>query len=282
LDEIRNKDALREQLGEWRHNGDHVALVPTMGNLHEGHLSLINIARKHAERVVVSVFSYLDYASGEIDPEEASRILQRDKRRLVQAKADLCFVPDVTLMYPFGMDGATSVTVPILSDEFCGPARPGHFNNVTTVITRLFGLVQPDVAVFGQIDYQQQLIIRRLVEDLSLGIEVVCGPTDRETDGLARSTENQSLSEEQRKIAPQLYKTLQEIAHSLETGSQDYAELESIGMKRLASHGFTPEYVSVRRAENLQPPDRDTDELVILIAASLGEARLTDNVLVHT
>lgn len=282
MKEISSKDALREQLDDWRHNGDHIALVPTMGNLHEGHLSLVKIARQHAERVVVSIFSYPNHASEIEDAEESARILQRDKRRLVQAKVDALFVPDITLMYPSGVDSATSVTVPILTEEFCGSARPGHFDKVTTVLTRLFGLIQPDAAIFGQKDYQQQVIVRRLVGDLNLGIDVISGPTDREDDGLARSFENQHLSEEQRKIAPELYRIVQGIAHSLETGSQNYAELEVGGVEQLASQGFTPEYVSIRRAENLQQPDRDTDELVVLIAASLGEARLTDNVLVHT
>jgi pantoate--beta-alanine ligase len=282
LNELSSKDALHEQLTDWRHNGDHIALVPTTGNLHEGHLSLVKIARQHAERVVVSVFSHPNYGSGIDDPDEFSRVRQRDKRRLVQAKADALFIPDIDMMYPFGIDSATSVTVPVLTEEFCGSVMPGHFNNVTTVVTRLFSLVQPDVAIFGQKDFQQQVIIRHLVEDLNLGIKVVNGPTDREEDGLARCVDNQGLTEEQRKIAPVLHKTLQDLAHMLESGSQDYSELEQSGLDKLQNKGFVPEYVNVRRAENLQRPDRDTDELVILVAAKLGDARLTDNVLVHT
>ena len=256
--------------------------MPTTGNLHEGHISLVKVARQHAERVVVSVFSHPNYGSGIDDPDEFSRVRQLDKRRLVQAKADALFVPDIDMMYPFGIDSATSVIVPVMTEEFCGSVKPGHFNNVTTVVTRLFSLVQPDVAIFGQKDFQQQVIIRHLVDDLNLGIKIVSGPTDREEDGLARCVDNQGLTEEQRKIAPVLHQTLQDLAHLLESGSQDYSELEQSALDKLQDKGFVPEYVNIRRAENLQRPDRDTDELVILVAAKLGDARLTDNVLVHT
>ncbi len=204
MQEISTTETLREQLAEWRHAGDHIALVPTMGNLHEGHLSLVRLAHRHAERVVVSIFvNPTQFGEGE-DYEEYPRSLEADKRKLKRLNVDLLFAPDVETMYPLGIDNATSVTVPVLTDELCAAFRPGHFDGVTTVVSRLFSLVQPDVAVFGQKDYQQQYVIRHLVEDLSLPIEIISGPTQREEDGLAMSSRNQYLSEQERAIAPQL------------------------------------------------------------------------------
>lgn len=281
MQEVSTTEALREQLTEWRHAGDHIALVPTMGNLHDGHLSLVTLARKHAERVVVSVFvNPTQFGEGE-DYEEYPRSLERDKRLLKRLNTDLLFVPDVETMYPFGVDNATSVTVPVLTEEFCGSFRPGHFDGVTTVISRLFSLVLPDVAVFGQKDYQQQLVIRRLVEDLSLQIEIICGPTQREQDGLALSSRNQYLDEDQRAIAPQLYATLARVGKDLESGKRNYEKLEQRSVSELQKLGFEPEYVSIRRAGNLAIPDRDNDELVVLAAARLGTTRLIDNILVR-
>lgn len=278
---ISTTEALREQLSEWRHSGDHIALVPTMGNLHEGHLSLISLARKHAERVVVSIFvNPTQFGEGE-DFEDYPRSLERDTRRLQRLNTDLLFVPDVETIYPFGIDNATSVTVPVLTDDLCGSYRPGHFDGVTSVVSRLFSLVQPDVAVFGQKDYQQQMLIRRLSEDLSLPIEIVTGPTMREDDGLAKSSRNLYLSDEERAIAPNLHAMLERIGRDLEAGKRNYSELEEHAVAELGELGFEPEYVSIRRAVNLDLPDRDNDDLVILAAARLGQARLIDNIVVH-
>ena len=252
-----------------------------MGNLHDGHLSLVSLARKHAERVVVSVFvNPTQFGEGE-DFADYPRSLERDKLLLKRLQTDLLFNPDVETMYPFGIDSATSVTVPVLTDELCGSFRPGHFDGVTSVVSRLFSLVQPDVAVFGQKDYQQQLVIRHLAEDLSLPIEIVCGPTQREEDGLALSSRNQYLSDEERAIAPNLFAILNGISKDLESGKRNYDELEENAVAELQRLGFEPEYVSIRRAENLAMPDRDNDELVILAAVRLGKARLIDNIIVH-
>jgi pantoate--beta-alanine ligase len=281
LQEISTKEALREQLAEWRHAGDHIALVPTMGNLHEGHLSLVRLARRHAERVVVSIFvNPTQFGEGE-DYEEYPRSLEADKRKLKRLNVDLLFAPDVETMYPLGVDNATSVTVPVLTDELCAAFRPGHFDGVTTVVSRLFSLVQPDVAVFGQKDYQQQHVIRHLVEDLSLPIEIISGATQREEDGLAMSSRNQYLSEEERAIAPQLYGVLSKVGEALESGKKSYTKLENGALADLKKLGFDPDYVSIRRAENLYAPDRENDQLVVLAAARIGDARLIDNVIVH-
>ncbi|MEE8221094.1 MAG: pantoate--beta-alanine ligase [Woeseiaceae bacterium] len=278
--EVSTSEALREQLVDWRHSGEHIALVPTMGNLHDGHLGLVSLAREHAERVVVSIFvNPTQFGEGD-DFDQYPRTLERDRRRLKTVKADLLFVPDEETMYPFGIDNATSVTVPVITAEFCGVFRPGHFDGVTSVVSRLFSLVQPDVAIFGQKDFQQQLVIRRLVDDLQLPIQIVSGATQREADGLALSSRNQYLSDEQRAIAPTLYSVLQGTGNDLQAGKRNYEELEQQAMDALRDAGFDPEYVGIRRAENLEPPDRDNDEIVILAAARLGTARLIDNIIV--
>jgi len=280
LDIIEDREALRDTLRIWRRAGEHIALVPTMGNLHEGHLSLLALAREHAERVVVTIFVNPTQFGEDEDFERYPRTLERDKRHLKRANVDILFLPSVETIYPFGTDVATSVTVPVLTEEFCGLQRPGHFDGVTSVVSRLFSIVQPDVAVFGQKDYQQQLIIRRMVDDMHLPVEIISGPTQRDKDGLALSSRNQYLTEEERKVAPQLYLTLQEIGKELQSGNDDYSALEQRGSNELQAHGFTVDYVSIRRAENLGEPDRDTDRLVVLTAAQLGKARLIDNLLV--
>jgi pantoate--beta-alanine ligase len=281
LEIIEDRDELRDLLKVWRRADDHIALVPTMGNLHEGHLSLLALAREHAERVVVTIFvNPTQFGAGE-DFDKYPRTLERDKRHLKRANADILFIPSVETIYPFGTDVATSVKVPVLTEEFCGLNRPGHFDGVTSVVSRLFSLVQPDVAVFGEKDFQQQLVIRRMVDDMHLSTKVVTGPTLREADGLALSSRNQYLSEDERKLAPQLYAALEKIGHELHTGHDNYDELEQQAMDRLKELGFEPEYISIRRAENLEPPDRETDKLVVLAAAQLGKARLIDNLVVE-
>ena len=276
----KSRQELRDRVREWRQKGDHVALVPTMGNLHDGHLSLIDLAREHAERVIVSVFVNPTQFEPGGDFEKYPRTLATDKRKLKRAQADLLFIPDVETMYPFGTADATTVSVPKLRDDLCGAFRPGHFDGVTSVVSRLFGLVLPDVAVFGQKDYQQQLVIRRMVEDLHWPVKIVSGATVREADGLAYSSRNQYLTEDERRIAPALYQVLQKLGRDLQAGKREFAELEGQAMATLAEKGFSPDYVAIRRAVNLQAPDRDTDELVILAAARLGSARLIDNLVV--
>ena len=278
--EVSSSESLREALGDWRRDDEHIALVPTMGNLHDGHLSLVTLAREHAERIVVSIFVNPTQFSEGDDFEQYPRTLERDRRRLKRVNADLLFVPDVDTMYPFGLDNATSVTVPVLTADFCGAFRPGHFDGVTSVVSRLFSIVKPDVAIFGQKDYQQQLVVRRLVEDLRVTLKIVSAPTKREDDGLALSSRNQYLSEEQRGVAPTLYSVLQGVGKDLQAGKRNFEELEGQAMAVLTDAGFDPEYIGIRRAENLEKPDRDNDEIVVLAAARLGNARLIDNIIV--
>ena len=275
-----SKSELREQIREWRHHDEHIALVPTLGNLHAGHISLIEQARQHAERVVVSVYVNPTQFGEDEDFEDYPRTLERDTRRLKQIGADVLFVPTDETVYPFGHDCATVVAVPGLTENFCGASRPGHFDGVTSVVARLFALVQPDVAVFGQKDYQQQVVIRYMAEDLGLPIRIITANTVREDDGLAMSSRNQYLSDEERVLAPQLYEALSEIGSALQSGERDFKNLEKSAIKRLEKAGFDIEYVAVRRAQNLAIPDRDCDELVVLAAVHLGNARLIDNVVV--
>jgi pantoate--beta-alanine ligase len=277
---ITSKDELRELILDWRHHEDHVALVPTMGNLHAGHIKLVELAREHAERVVVSVYVNPTQFGDDEDFEDYPRTVERDTRRLRQIGADVLFMPDDEIVYPFGHDCATVVSVPGLTENFCGASRPGHFDGVTTVVARLFALVQPDVAVFGQKDYQQQLVIRYMAEDMNLPIRIITAETVRDEDGLALSSRNQYLTDDERALAPELHATLDEIGAALQAGSREFEELENVASKRLIDAGFEIDYVAVRRASNLAIPDRDCDELVALAAVHLGKARLIDNVVV--
>lgn len=277
---VHSKQELGEQIFEWRHNDEHVALVPTMGSLHAGHLSLVELAREHAERVVVSIFVNPTQFGDAEDFDEYPRTLELDKRRLKTTATDLIFAPDVATVYPLGIENATTVSVPGLTENFCGASRPGHFDGVTTVVARLFALVQPDVAVFGQKDYQQQLVIRHMAEDMNLPVSIITANTVREEDGLAMSSRNAYLSDDERAIAPVLFKTLGAVGQELQNGRRNFADLESKAMEELREAGFTVDYFAIRRAQNLEVPDRDCDELVVLAAAALGSARLIDNIVV--
>jgi pantoate--beta-alanine ligase len=275
---VRTGGPLRRQLDEWRRAGERLALVPTMGNLHDGHLRLVQLAREHGERVVVSIFVNPTQFEPGGDYANYPRTLESDRRRLRGAGVDLLFVPEIATVYPFGIENATRVRVPGLSDELCGAFRPGHFEGVTSVVLRLFTLTLPDVAVFGAKDYQQQVLIRRMVDDLHLPIRIITAPTVREADGLAYSSRNQYLTEDERRIAPGLYETLAGVARALADGDADHAALTRRAMLELAQKGFAPEYVAIRRAADLALPEPGTRDLVVLAAARLGKARLIDNI----
>lgn len=272
--------SLRETLHAWRLAGETVALVPTMGNLHAGHIGLVELARKRADRTVVSIFiNPTQFGPGE-DYQSYPRTLDHDQRRLLRAGADLLFTPAVDVMYPQGEVAATVVSVPGLSEILCGEFRPGHFAGVTSVVSRLFNIVQPDFAVFGQKDYQQLTIIRRLQADLHYPLEIIAGPTLREADGLALSSRNQYLSPAERGVAPGLYRAVNECGERLRAGVRDYAVLEAHGRAILVAEGFRPDYFSIRNADDLSPAQAMDRRLVVLVAAHLGRARLLDNQLV--
>jgi pantoate--beta-alanine ligase len=268
--------ALREQLAAWRNSGLRIGLVPTMGNLHDGHLALVRAALARADRVVATVFvNPLQFGPGE-DLDAYPRTLPADAARLAGAGCHLLFAPSEATMYPQGRAGHTLVEVPGLSAQLCGASRPGHFRGVTTVVVKLFNLVQPDLAVFGKKDYQQLLLIRRMAEDLSMPLDILGLPTVREPDGLAMSSRNGYLSADERARAPALYGTLQALAAAVAAGTAP-AEAKQDAIRALAAAGLEPEYVSVRRRADLAPPGPGDRALVVLAAARLGRARLIDN-----
>lgn len=267
---------LRPTVDQWRSRRERVAFVPTMGNLHEGHLQLIKRASRAGDRVVVSIFvNPTQFGRGE-DYDSYPRTLKQDSLKLAENGVHLLFAPDAAEMYPLGADYTTRVEVPGLTDVLCGGFRPGHFTGVATVVTKLFNAVRPHVAVFGEKDYQQLLVVRRMVADLCLPIEVIGVPTVREADGLAMSSRNAYLSTEERELAPALYKTLCWAAECLAEGG-GAQNLSGQARNRLEEAGFVPDYVAVRRADDLSEYSAADAKLVILAAAWLGKTRLIDN-----
>lgn len=268
---------LRRQLSTWRKAGQRIALVPTMGNLHVGHLKLVERARELAERVVVTIFvNPLQFGQGE-DFDNYPRTLAEDSQKLEEYHADLLFAPSVAEVYPRPPAEQTIVEVPGLSTILCGQTRPGHFAGVATVVCKLFNMVQPDVAVFGEKDFQQLMVIRRMVEDLQIPVDIVGMATVREADGLAMSSRNGYLTAEQRQLAPVIYRLLTKTAEALRTGGSDFESLQQTACASLAQAGLRPDYFQIRRAADLQTPGTGEKELVILAAAYLGGARLIDN-----
>ena len=251
-----------------------------MGNLHEGHLSLARLAREHADRVVLSIYvNPTQFGAGE-DFAAYPRTLEEDRALIDEdGLVDAIFVPDDPEIYPFGADQAVRIALSELGSELCGQRRPGHFDGVATVVCRLLNIVAPDTVVFGRKDYQQLLIIERVVADLRLPVKVISGPTIRHEDGLAISSRNRYLNAGQRKAAPALYAALGGIEKALKDGSRDYGAMQQVAVDALRASGFEPDYIEVRRAADLARPqagDRP-DELIVLAAAWLGKARLIDN-----
>jgi pantoate--beta-alanine ligase len=268
---------LRAIVHGWRMAGESIAFVPTMGNLHAGHASLIGAAHVHGRRVVASVFvNPLQFGPSE-DYHAYPRTPEEDSALLEAQGVDVLFLPTVEEMYPLGTAGSTIVDVPELSGILCGAFRPGHFQGVATVVVKLLNLVQPDVGIFGEKDYQQLTIIRRSVEDLCLPVRIVGAPTVRADDGLALSSRNRYLSPQERAIASTVYRSLDRARRRLEGGDTDIADIEREGLETLRSAGFRPDYFEVRMAGTLaRPQGRDVD-VVVLAAARLGRARLIDN-----
>lgn len=270
--------AVREQVDGWRRAGLRVAFVPTMGNLHSGHVSLIEAARRHGERFVASIFvNPMQFGPNE-DFAHYPRTPAEDARMLEAAGCNLMFMPDVAEIYPNGAERATRIEVPQLSRILEGEFRPGHFEGVTTVVAKLFHIVEPHVAVFGEKDFQQLAVIRRMVLELCMPVEIVAAPTVRYPDGLAMSSRNQYLTAAERALAPKIYATLDLAAQRLRAGDTDFTTIERNGFAALESAGFRPDYFSVRRSADLAPASAAARELVVLTAARLGKARLIDNV----
>jgi pantoate--beta-alanine ligase len=273
-----SKLQLKSALNHARSNGQSIAFVPTMGNLHEGHLDLVRRARQLCDIVVVSIFvNPLQFGPTE-DLDAYPRTLAADKEKLFSAGVQILYAPSVDDIYPEGMHVQTLVHVPDLGDTLCGSSRPGHFDGVTTVVSKLFNIVQPNTAVFGEKDFQQLSIVRKMVKDLCMPISIVGVPTIRDEDGLAKSSRNGYLSFEQRRVAPILNQTLNGCREAIACGFDNFLQLESHARMKLLQAGFEPDYFAIRDARSLRAVTDETEEIAILAAARLGSTRLIDNV----
>ncbi len=269
-------DALRAQVRGWRQAGQRIAFVPTMGNLHAGHYSLIALARQHADRVLASVFVNPTQFGPNEDFDRYPRTPEADAAGLDEAGCDALWLPSVDTMYPLGVQAAVNIRVPGVTETLDGAHRPGHFDGVATVVARLFNQVLPDVAILGRKDYQQLAVIRHLVRDLAFPIEILGAETKREVDGLAMSSRNQYLSDAERATAPRIHQTLQSMRDALQAG-RPRAEVEGEASMALADAGFAPDYAVIRTPEFTEPVEGEPGPRVALIAARLGRTRLIDN-----
>ncbi|MCF3340652.1 pantoate--beta-alanine ligase [Escherichia coli] len=278
---IETLPLLRQQIRRLRMEGKRVALVPTMGNLHDGHMKLVDEAKARADVVVVSIFVNPMQFDRPEDLARYPRTLQEDCEKLNKRKVDLVFAPSVKEIYPNGTETHTYVDVPGLSTMLEGASRPGHFRGVSTIVSKLFNLVQPDIACFGEKDFQQLALIRKMVADMGFDIEIVGVPIIRAKDGLALSSRNGYLTAEQRKIAPGLYKVLSSIADKLQVGERDLDEIITIAGQELNEKGFRADDIQIRDADTLLEVSETSKRAVILVAAWLGDARLIDNKMVE-
>ena len=278
---IETLPLLRQQIRRLRMEGKRVALVPTMGNLHDGHMKLVDEAKARADVVVVSIFVNPMQFDRPEDLARYPRTLQEDCEKLNKRKVDLVFAPSVKEIYPNGTASHTYVDVPGLSTMLEGASRPGHFRGVSTIVSKLFNLVQPDIACFGEKDFQQLALIRKMVADMGFDIEIVGVPIMRAKDGLALSSRNGYLTAEQRKIAPGLYKVLSSIADKLQAGERDLDEIITIAGQELNEKGFRADDIQIRDADTLLEVSETSKRAVILVAAWLGDARLIDNKMVE-
>lgn len=277
MNTVKTVRELRAAIAQARSEGKQIAFVPTMGNLHAGHAALVEKAAQRADFVVASIFvNPLQFGPSE-DLDKYPRTLAADQERLVGAGCNLLFTPDVEEMYPHGMHGQTRVSVPGVSEGLCGASRPGHFEGVATVVSKLFNMVQPDLAIFGQKDFQQLAVIRTLVSDLNMPIQIIGEPTVRAEDGLALSSRNGYLNAEQRAIAPLLYRQLQGMAAAIQAGERDYPKLIETAQQQQREAGFKPDYLEIRESNSLRPATGQDQQLVILVAAFIGSTRLIDN-----
>ena len=278
---IETPPMLRREIRRWKQEGKRIALVPTMGNLHDGHMALVKEAREQADVVVVSVFVNPMQFERSDDLERYPRTLQQDCELLNRHGVDLVFAPSPAEIYPQGLHGQTFVDVPGLSTLLEGASRPGHFRGVSTIVSKLFNLVQPEIACFGEKDYQQLALIRKMVADMGYDMEIVGVPTVRAKDGLALSSRNGYLSTEERKIAPNLSKVMNSMAERLAKGDRHIEEIIADAETALSEKGLQADGLAIVDADTLMPLTTDSTRAVILMAAWLGKARLIDNQLVE-
>ena len=273
----KSVEELRAVVAGWRRAGETISFVPTMGNLHDGHITLLLKARELATRSVVSIFvNPIQFGRGE-DYAKYPSTLESDKQKLQAAGLDLLFAPDLNELYPGGIEEDTRVTVPGLSSILCGQYRPGHFSGVATVVTKLLMNVQPDLALFGDKDYQQVMVIKQMVHDLLMPVKILGQPIVREADGLAMSSRNSYLNAAERALAPQIFQAMNRAREKTLLQNTSLIAIETAGMAELAAAGFRPEYFSIRRAQDLSAPQVGDTMLQLLVAAWLGPARLIDN-----
>ena len=273
--------SLRSRVKAWKQAGLSVAFVPTMGNLHQGHFSLVEKAKTVADKVVVSIFvNPMQFGAGE-DLDKYPRTLEQDQQGLEALDTDILFTPTPDIIYPKGLDEQSYIEVLGVSEGHCGGSRPGHFRGVATVVAKLFNLVQPDYACFGEKDFQQLQVIRTMVEDLSMPIEIIAVPTKREPSGLAMSSRNGYLSDEQKDTAKILYQVLNDTAESLKNGDSDIPALANTAKTQLTAAGLTPDYYNIVAQKTLKPATSADTQLIILAAAFLGTVRLIDNLQIN-
>lgn len=277
MQQLANIQALRSLTRQLRGEGKRIGFVPTMGNLHEGHLALVDEAHKHADEVLVSIFVNPMQFDRTDDLNNYPRTLDEDMVLLEARGVAGVFTPTPEMLYPQGLETMTRVEVPDLGERLEGGARPGHFTGVTTVVSKLFNLVQADVAVFGEKDFQQLAIIRKMVRDLDIPVEVLSLPTVRDADGLAKSSRNGYLNAEERAIAPRLHAVLRDVRSALEGGDKGFLALQKGAIEELEAAGFGPDYVEICNGDTLLPASVEDAHLVVLASAWLGKARLIDN-----
>ncbi|MFS2058206.1 pantoate--beta-alanine ligase [Kosakonia cowanii] len=278
---IETLPLLRQHIRRLRQEGKRIALVPTMGNLHDGHMKLVDEAKLRADVVVVSIFVNPMQFDRQDDLVRYPRTLQEDCEKLNKRKVDFVFAPAPADIYPQGTEGQTYVDVPGISTMLEGASRPGHFRGVSTIVSKLFNLVQPDIACFGEKDYQQLQLIRKMVADMGYDIEIVGVPTVRAKDGLALSSRNGYLTADQRKIAPGMSKVMNAIAYKLQAGERDIEELVALAEQQVNEAGFRADDIQIRDADTLLELTESSQRAVILMAAWLGQARLIDNKVVE-
>ncbi|RMM89685.1 pantoate--beta-alanine ligase [Pseudomonas savastanoi] len=277
MNTVKTVQELRAAVARARSESKRIALTPTMGNLHSGHAALVAKAAQRADFVVATIFvNPLQFGPNE-DLATYPRTLAADQEKLLQAGCNLLFTPSVEEMYPHGMADQTLVSVPHLSQGLCGASRPGHFEGVATVVSKLFNMVQPDLAIFGEKDFQQLAVIRAMVRDLNMPIQIIGEPTVRADDGLALSSRNGYLNEAQRAAAPALYQAIRQTADAISAGEQDFDALLTSKKQQLEAAGFRIDYLEIRDATSLRPTTAENRDVVILAAAFLGKTRLIDN-----
>lgn len=278
---VNTVKALQACLSTHRALGKKIGLVPTMGNLHQGHLQLVKTAKKHADIVLVTLFVNPTQFGANEDLDSYPRTFKNDCDQLEAINTDILFAPTTDEIYPRGGNNTAHVHVPNITNVLCGASRPGHFDGVTTVVSKLFNMTRADVAIFGEKDYQQLAVIRRMVDDLNTPIDIIGEPIVRETDGLAMSSRNGYLSKEQRLIAPKLHAVLLTIHQAIADGERDFASLQTIAKNQLIEAGFKPDYLHIYERDELRPAQSNDKNMVIVAAAFVGTTRLIDNMHIH-